>query len=412
MGRAMIVMFRTAYLVVTAALSVAHSIGAEPRDSFETARKRMVDEEIIAAGVADPRVIKAMQNTPRHEFIPREQSKYAYYDMALPIGNGQTISPPFVVAYMTEQLDPQASDRVLEIGTGSGYQAAVLSGLVHEVYTVEIVEPLGRRAAQTLKRLKYQNVHVKIGDGFEGWPEHAPFDKIVVTCSPERVPAPLVEQLKTDGLMVVPVGERYQQTLNVFRKERGQLAAKALLPTLFVPMTGTAERQRHVRPDPLSPAIQNGSFEVRLNGTDQPQGWHYTRQMSLMEDAQEARNGMCYATFHNDHPGRGSQALQGFAIDGRSISHLDVSLWVRGDALRGGLDADEWPRLMMMFYDQSRAAVGKVSLGPWKGTFGWRHAARRLPVPLHAREAIVRVGLLGAVGRLAVDDVRIEPVRD
>ena len=149
----------------------------------------MVDEEIVAAGVKNPRVIEAMRATRRGtNSCRRTSASNAYYDMALPIGEGQTISPPFIVAYMTESLDPQPTDKVLEIGTGSGYQAAVLSGLVHEVYTIEIVPPLGQRAAKTLKRLDYNNVHTKIGDGYQGWPEHAPFDKIIVTCSPEKVP--------------------------------------------------------------------------------------------------------------------------------------------------------------------------------------------------------------------------------
>src|SRR3990172_12411296 len=143
--------------------------------------------------------------------------------MALPIGDQQTISPPFVVAYMTQEVDPQPTDRVLETATGSGYQAAVLSPLVRNVYTIEIVEPLGKRAARTLKKLGYKNVFVKVGDGYQGWPDAAPFDKIIVTCSPEKVPQPLVDQLRDGGLMVIPVGERYQQTLYSMRKANGEL---------------------------------------------------------------------------------------------------------------------------------------------------------------------------------------------
>ena len=205
---------------------------------------RMVDEEIVAAGVKNPRVIAAMRATPRHEFVPPNLWPNAYYDMALPIGEGQTISPPFIVAYMTEAIDPQPKDKVLEIGTGSGYQAAVLSGLVQEVYTIEIVESLGKRAAKTLKRLKYENVHTKVGDGYLGWPEHAPFDKIIVTCSPEKVPQALVDQLKEGGRMVIPVGERYQQTLYLLKKTDGKMLREPLLPVIFVPMTGKAEENR------------------------------------------------------------------------------------------------------------------------------------------------------------------------
>ena len=150
--------------------------------NFTDLRRVMVDREIIGAGIKNPGVIESLRNTQRHEFCLFKERTHAYYDMALPIGEGQTISPPFIVAFMTEQLDPQPTDKVLEIGTGSGYQAAVLSPLVKDVYSIEIVEPLGRNAAQVLKRLKYANVHTKIGDGFQGWAEHAPFDKIIVTC--------------------------------------------------------------------------------------------------------------------------------------------------------------------------------------------------------------------------------------
>src|SRR3990172_8484116 len=164
--------------------------------------------------------------------------------MALPIGDEQTISPPFVVAYMTQEIAPHPTDRVLEIGTGSGYQAAVLSPLVRNVYTIEIVEPLGRRAARTLKKLGYKNVFVKVGDGYLGWPDAAPFDKIIVTCSPEKVPQPLVDPLRDGGLMIIPVGERYQQNLYLMRKMGDRLESESLKATLFVPMTGEAELQR------------------------------------------------------------------------------------------------------------------------------------------------------------------------
>jgi protein-L-isoaspartate(D-aspartate) O-methyltransferase len=234
----------------------------------------MVDNEIVAAGVKNERVVRAMRDTPRHEFVPPNERTRAYLDMALPIGNAQTISPPFVVASMTEALDPQPGDRVLEIGTGSGYQAAVLSPLVHDVYTIEIVEPLSVRAARTLKRLGYKNVHSRAGDGYKGWPEAAPFDKIIVTCSPEEVPKPLVEQIKDGGLMVVPVGQRYRQTLYLMRKSNGKLKSEALRATLFVPMTGEAESQRKVKPDPANPRIFNGSFEqINSSNSGFRRGW-------------------------------------------------------------------------------------------------------------------------------------------
>src|SRR5689334_10787995 len=248
----------------------------------------MVDKEIVAAGVKNERVIKAMRDTPRHEFVPPNERDHAYLDMALPIGNSQTISPPFVVASMTEAIDPQPDDKVLEIGTGSGYQAAVLSRLVKDVYTIEIVEQLSTRAARVLKHLGYKNVHTRAGDGYKGWSEAAPFDKIIVTCSPEEVPKPLVEQLKEGGLMVIPVGERYRQTLFLMRKKDGKLKSEALRATLFVPMTGQAESQRKVKPDPSNPQISNGSFEdvtPNSEGQDEPDGWHYQRQLTSVSDS-------------------------------------------------------------------------------------------------------------------------------
>ncbi|HID75379.1 MAG TPA: protein-L-isoaspartate(D-aspartate) O-methyltransferase [Planctomycetaceae bacterium] len=373
---------------------------------YELARHRMVDEEIVAAGVTNPRVIQAMRSTPRHEFVSRSQRRYAYYDMALPIGYGQTISPPFVVAYMTEQLDPQPTDRVLEIGTGSGYQAAVLSPLVREVYTIEIVEPLGRRAAATLRRLRYENVHVKIGDGYQGWPEHAPFDKIIVTCSPEGVPPALVEQLKEGGRMVIPVGERYQQNLYLLRKTAGRLETEALRPTLFVPMTGRAEQLRQVQPDPANPGIRNGDFEEVMGDPPRPRGWHYQRQLTLVT-ADDAPSGKHYVTFANRDPGRGCRALQGMPVDGRKVKKLEVTLHVRGRDIQPGQTLRQMPMLVITFYDQRRAEAGHGVMGPWRGTFEWRRQSVTMDVPLRAREAIVRIGLLGAIGEISFDNIEI-----
>ena len=204
----------------------------------------MVAEQIAAPGrdVKDARVLRALSSVPRHEFIPAESRVLAYTDRPLPIGFGQTISQPFIVAFMTEHLAPQPAHRVLEIGTGSGYQAAVLSGLVADVYTIEIVEPLARRAAADLDRLGYRNVHVRAGDGYRGWPGAAPFDSIIVTCAPDHVPAPLAAQLKEGGRMVIPVGGFGAQRLHILEKVNGRLEERAVLPVSFVPMTGEAER--------------------------------------------------------------------------------------------------------------------------------------------------------------------------
>src|SRR4029079_842802 len=236
-----------ALLIAIGCACFGHTFGQLSPQSLADWRRlanEMVDREIAAAGVKNDRVLRAVRETPRHEFVPQNQRQYAYYDMALPIGDAQTISPPFIVAYMTQELDPQPTDRVLEIGTGSGYQAAILSPIVKDVYTIEIVERLGKTAERTLKRLGYKNVSARVGDGYKGWSEAAPFDKIIVTCSPEKVPQPLVDQLKEGGLMIVPVGERYQQTLYLMRKKDGELKSETLRATLFVPMTGAAEDQR------------------------------------------------------------------------------------------------------------------------------------------------------------------------
>jgi protein-L-isoaspartate(D-aspartate) O-methyltransferase len=384
---------------------------AEPA-AFAEARQRMVDREIVAAGVKDPRVVESMRKTPRHEFVPPAERSRAYLDMALPIGEAQTISPPFVVAYMTEQLDPQPSDKVLEIGTGSGYQAAVLSPLVKEVYSIEIVKSLGETAARTLKRLGYKNVFTRVGDGYQGWPERGPFDKIIVTCSPEKVPTRLVEQLRDGGRMVVPVGQRYQQTLYLFRKQGDRLVSEALRPTLFVPMTGLAETERRIRPNPTQPAIANGSFEEISPGKDgaaaaEPLlGWHYQRQLKLVENA-AAPDGKRYVVFTNSDAGRGSQALQGLAIDGRAVREIELSAQVKADNVHQGPTKDSLPVVGIQFYDENRAHAGASWLGPWEGTFDWREEVETVRVPLRAREAVLHIGLGGATGELSLDDLRL-----
>ncbi len=386
---------------------VAASPVAAQRDPYQKVREKLVAEAIEAEGVKNPRVLQAMRTTPRHEFVPPDQARLAYLDMALPIGDGQTISPPFVVAYMTEQLDPQPDDKVLEIGTGSGYQAAVLSPLVKDVYTIEIVEKLGRRAADTLRKLKYENVHPKIGDGYLGWPEHAPFDKIIVTCSPEKIPQPLIDQLAEGGRMIIPLGERYQQSLYLYRKENGELVAEALVPTLFVPMTGKAEDNREVLPDPLHPSLVNGSFEETHDESGKARGWHYQRQLKVVE-TDLAPSGSRVAEFTNNEPGLGAFALQAFAVDGRKVRQLVVSCRVRGQGIRAGLSPREVPGIIITYYDERRRTAGEVTVGGWRGTFDWQTFTSRVRVPPDAREAIIRIGLLGATGTIAFDEVDVK----
>jgi len=371
----------------------------------------MIRRDILGGGIQNPRVIAAMGTVPRHEFVPPDQRRLSYHDMALPIGHGQTISPPFVVAYMTEQLDPQPTDRVLEIGTGSGYQAAILSGLVAEVYTIEIVEPLARQAEVTLRRLGYKNVFVKAGDGYQGWPEHAPFDKIIVTCSPEKIPQPLIDQLKEGGRMVIPVGERYQQTMYLLKKVNGELVTESLKPTLFVPMTGIAEAQREVKPDPRNPQIVNGDFEDIRPGMTEPPGWYYCKQFELRQN-DGAPSGKVYLALQNREPGQPARALQGFPIDGKQIREIIVKFWVRARNVRIGRNTQESAGMIITFFGEDRAPVGEVSVGPIMGTFAWQQVSRRIQVPAAAKEAILGIGMTGAVGELGIDNVEILPIAD
>ncbi len=223
---------------------------AEPSSTtaHREAREHMVKWQIQARGVHDARVLAAMRKVPRHLFVPPDRQSQAYADWPLPIGHSQTISQPYIVAFMTEALELKAEDRVLEIGTGSGYQAAVLSEIAKEVYSIEIVDALGRTAADRLSQLGYSNVHVRIGDGYRGWPEQAPFDAIMVTAAPEHVPHPLIEQLRIGGRLVLPVGRWNQELVRVRRTPKG-VEKETLLPVRFVPMTGEAVNQGATSPD-------------------------------------------------------------------------------------------------------------------------------------------------------------------
>lgn len=208
------------------------------QEEFKRLREDMVKYQIEARNVRHGATLEAMRKVPRHKFVPSSQQIYAYEDRPLAIGNGQTISQPYIVAFMTSVINPEPDDKVLEIGTGSGYQAAVLAEIVDEVYTIEIIPELGENARDIFRELGYQNIHTRIGDGYYGWPEEAPFDAIIVTAAPDRIPEPLIDQLKEGGKLVIPVGPRYSvQSLQLITKKDNKTKVQNLFPVRFVPFT-------------------------------------------------------------------------------------------------------------------------------------------------------------------------------
>ena len=394
------------FLFVTCALT-AGAIAQNRR--YDELRADMVTAHIEGEGITSTAVLQAMRAVPRHEFVPSTQRARAYEDLALPIGHQQTISPPYIVAYMTNELDPQPDDRVLEIGTGSGYQASVLAQIVTDVYTIEIVSELSKQAEKRMQDLGYRNVHCLDGDGFKGWPEHAPFDKIIVTCSPENIPQPLIDQLKEGGRMIIPVGERYQQSFHLLVKEHGKMKDERLASTLFVPMTGESEELRRVQPDPDRPQIVNGSFDLDENEDEKPDGWHYQRQTTMCDDA--PMDGKYCLRFENKDSALISQALQGSAINGRTVGTLRLNYWVRCNGIVPGSEITKQAAVVVHFYDNFRREVGTTVLGKWRGSFGWQNARSTVIVPPNAKELIIRIGLNGAQGQLDLDDLQMTAVK-
>lgn len=375
---------------------------AQQADEWSDARQKLV--KLIAEGVKDPRVLQAVADTERHLFVPEDHRHHAYIDMTLPIGGGVTISPPYVVAFMTEQLDPQPGDRVLEIGTGSGYQAAILSPLVAEVYTIEIIEKLGRAASERLQRLGYENVHVRVGDGFKGWPEHAPFDKIIVTCSPEKIPQPLVDQLKEGGKMLIPLGKRYQQSLCLVTKRAGKLERQVLESTFFVPMTGRAEEVRSVKQDDGVPVLANGSFEL-MTDEKTPANWYYLRQAQLVSDA-KSPDGASYLKLTNTTLGRAAQVVQNTGLDGRRFKSLELSVTVRANSVMLP-DKESFSGLDIRFFDEQRKQIGEAKFGPWHGNTPWAEYSTHFLIPQEARLIMIGLGLYGATGEMDIDNIRL-----
>lgn len=228
------------FLVLILMFTVAASGGRKENDMSQ-----MIERDIKGRGISDPAVLRAMGRVQRHLFVDPRYRDRAYGDHPLPIGENQTISQPYIVALMTESLRLRPSDRVLEIGTGSGYQAAVLAELVKEVYTIEIVRPLAERAQALLAELGYRNVRVKFGDGYQGWVEHAPFDAVMITAAADRIPQPLIDQLREGGRLIMPLGSAgFSQALILATKRSGKLEVREIAPVAFVPMTGEAQRQR------------------------------------------------------------------------------------------------------------------------------------------------------------------------
>lgn len=391
-----------------ATIALASQSGwAQNNAAFEHARHKMVSECIEREGISNQRVLNSLRQVPRHEFVLPSYRDEAYFDSAIPINYKQTISAPFTVAYMTQTIDPQPEDRVLEIGTGSGYQAAVLANLVKEVYSIEIIPELGKSAAERLSRLNYTNVKTKVGDGYLGWEEYAPFDKIIVTCSPENVPQPLIDQLQEGGRLLIPLGERYQQIFHQFEKKNGKLEEKKLISTLFVPMTGQAESERQSQPDPLHPRILNGNFEIDENSDGLADHWHYQRLVSLNEN--EAPDGRYCLLFSSSNHDRLAQGLQSSPIDGAKIRSLNLRVRYKTERIHSGHDANEVAGVFVHFFDENRRPCGNAILGPWTGTRDWSVATKSVKVPKNARELIVRIGLNGATGQLWLDDLVMAP---
>lgn len=240
---------RSRIIPVLVVLIVLFSVGCKRSSSnrpadFAQARDYMITHDLVPRGIADRLVLKAMGEVPREEFVPPESRSMAYEDRTIPIGNLSTVSQPYIVALMTEAVQPQPGHKVLEIGTASGYQAALLSTIVKDVYTIEIVDELAKTADERLKKLGYNNVHVKAGDGFFGWPDAGPFDGIIVTCAAPRIPEKLAEQLAEGGRMILPLGENFStQILTVVSKKNGQIESRPLADVRFVPMQGEIKKE-------------------------------------------------------------------------------------------------------------------------------------------------------------------------
>lgn len=449
---AMSLLFLGLFVLVLLGVSVSIAKESEPveRPIVPEAQRMVLEILVPTKQLGSEDVLKAMMKVPRALFVPRDLRSVAYQDFALSIGNGQTISPPFVVAYMTETLDPKPTDKVLEIGTGSGYQAAILSLLVSEVYTIEIVRPLGKKAQSLLKKLKYENVFCRIGDGYKGWEEAAPFDKIIVTCSPEAIPQPLIDQLKEGGKMLIPVGDRYHQYFYLCTKKGSELEKEVLIPAFFVPMTGEAEDKRQEQPDPKNPSIVGGGFETINTGSPGPVGWYYTRNVEV-KDTADAPEGQRILVFDNmqivrayeeknrleqrelsyrqdtSQPVRRvntqednrrhnqylqeltTHLLQPFPVDGQSVRRLNFSCMFHAVNLQPLGRRQTIPLVTISYFDADWNYLDEqIVVAVGKGSFQWRKFERfDLPVPRKAKFGSLRMGIIDGTGTLEADDVNL-----
>ncbi len=372
-------------------------------------RDGLINNVLIPGGIRDARAIEAIRFTPRHTFVPDALRDESYKDKALPIGEAQTISSPYIVAVMTEALETHPEDKVLEIGTGSGYQAAVLSPLVKDVYTIEIVEPIAKETTEFLKSLGYENIHTKIGDGYLGWAENAPYQKIIVTCSPESVPQPLIDQLDENGLMVIPVGKRYQQLLHVFRKQSGKLVSLSTRPTLFVPMTGQAEDLRQGK-EPKGVVLINGDFEDKIVNKGFIPGWYYEFNAKLTKDDKSPFGANCIE-FSSQKGETPSLLIQGLKIDGRETPIITFKGAAIAENVQGGATPQEAPVINLQLLDENREYIGSYWLGPFTGTSKWKVEEQTVRIPPNCREALVQIGLFGATGTVRFDGISIKGKR-
>jgi len=387
-------------------------VSAQTARELAAARTWLVESELATSGIKSPQVLAAMREVPRHEFVPAELRQYAYLDTTLPIGHGQTVSPPYIVAWMTEQLAPQPGERVLEIGTGSGYQAAVLSRLAKDVYSIELHAELARTATAAVTRVNYKNIHIRQGDGFQGWPEAAPFDKIIVTCSPQEVPKPLADQLREGGRMLIPIGEGFQQNLCVMVKEGGKLRVTSRTPTYFVPMAGVADTLRSPASNLAITPLINGNFEELLSPSV-PAAWFYLRQAQLAPCTDPNHPGQCLQ-FTNAVPGRSSQALQSIGVQGDRIPMLTVQSWVtcKGVQPADAANPRDGAKIFVTFFDADRKTLDEQIVGLWREDTAWKKHIGVIKVPPTTIGMTVAIGLFGATGDFRCDDIVVLPARE